>query len=156
MACTVAAFSVVLFCLFSGGFFNLSIQISRRVSLCPAPSALLCTERLCYQLKRDTKRNIIASAKYTTVKYQVPIKCTIPYWRHQMEAFSALLAICAGNSPVTDELPSQKASNADLCIYIYKYEYIYIIYILYIYYIYIYYIYIYIYVRLGGEVAVAE
>ena len=25
----------------------------------------------------------------------------IPWWRHQMETFSALLAICAGNSPVT-------------------------------------------------------
>ena len=23
------------------------------------------------------------------------------WWRHQMEAFSALLAICAGNSPVS-------------------------------------------------------
>ena len=26
-----------------------------------------------------------------------------PWWRHQMETFSALLAICAGNSPVTGE-----------------------------------------------------
>ena len=25
-----------------------------------------------------------------------------------METFSALLALCAGNSPVTDEFPSQK------------------------------------------------
>ena len=30
------------------------------------------------------------------------------WWRHQMETFSALLAICAGNSPVTDEFPSQR------------------------------------------------
>ena len=28
--------------------------------------------------------------------------------RHQMETFSALLAICAGNSPVTDEFPAQR------------------------------------------------
>ena len=27
-----------------------------------------------------------------------------PWWRHQMETFSALLAICAGNSPVTGEI----------------------------------------------------
>ena len=27
------------------------------------------------------------------------------WWRHQMETFSALLAICAGNSPVPDEFP---------------------------------------------------
>ena len=32
------------------------------------------------------------------------------YWwcRHQLETFSALLAICAGNSPVTGEFPSQR------------------------------------------------
>ena len=32
----------------------------------------------------------------------------IPWWRYQMEAFSALLAICAGNSPVTGEFPAQR------------------------------------------------
>ena len=31
------------------------------------------------------------------------------WWRHQMETFSALLAICAGNSPVTGEFPTQMA-----------------------------------------------
>ena len=29
-------------------------------------------------------------------------------WWHQMETFSALLAICAGNSPVTGEFPGQR------------------------------------------------
>ena len=32
----------------------------------------------------------------------------IPWWRHQMEIFSELLVICAGNSPVTGELPAQR------------------------------------------------
>ena len=27
------------------------------------------------------------------------------WWRHQVETFSALLALCAGNSPVTGEFP---------------------------------------------------
>ena len=31
--------------------------------------------------------------------------CNIPWWRHQMEAFSALLALCAGNSPVPVNSP---------------------------------------------------
>ena len=31
------------------------------------------------------------------------------WWRHQMETFSALLALCAGNSPVTGEFPSQRS-----------------------------------------------
>ena len=30
------------------------------------------------------------------------------WWRHQMETFSALLAICAGISPVPGEFPAQK------------------------------------------------
>ena len=30
------------------------------------------------------------------------------WWRHQMEAFSALLAICAGNSLVPGEFPTQR------------------------------------------------
>ena len=32
----------------------------------------------------------------------------IPWWRHQMETFSALLAICAGNSPASGEFPAQR------------------------------------------------
>ena len=30
-----------------------------------------------------------------------------PWWRHHIETFSALLAICAGNSPVTGKFPAQ-------------------------------------------------
>ena len=30
------------------------------------------------------------------------------WWHHQMETFSALLALCAGTSPVTGEFPSQR------------------------------------------------
>ena len=30
------------------------------------------------------------------------------WWRHQMETFSASLAICAGNSPVHGEFPAQR------------------------------------------------
>ena len=33
---------------------------------------------------------------------------TCPWWRHQIETFSALLAICAGNSPVSGEFPAQR------------------------------------------------
>ena len=32
----------------------------------------------------------------------------ITWWRHQMETFSALLAICAGSSPVPGEFPTQR------------------------------------------------
>ena len=32
----------------------------------------------------------------------------LPWWRHQMETFSALPVLCAGNSPVTGEFPTQR------------------------------------------------
>ena len=38
----------------------------------------------------------------------------MPWWRHQMETFSALLAICAGNSSVTSEFPAQRPVNRGL------------------------------------------
>ena len=33
---------------------------------------------------------------------------SMSWWRHQMETFSALLALCAGNSLVTGEFPAQR------------------------------------------------
>ena len=30
------------------------------------------------------------------------------WWRHQMETYSALLALCAGNSPITGKFPIQR------------------------------------------------
>ena len=35
-------------------------------------------------------------------------KVSAPWWRHQMETFSALLALCVRNSPVTGEFPTQR------------------------------------------------
>ena len=44
------------------------------------------------------------------------------WWRHQMATFSALLAICAGNSPASGEFPAQRPVTRsfdvffDLCV----------------------------------------
>ena len=35
-----------------------------------------------------------------------------PWWLHEMETISMLLALCEGNAPVTGGFPSQRASNA--------------------------------------------
>ena len=40
------------------------------------------------------------------------------WWRHQMEAFSALLAICVGNSPVSGEFPAQRPVRGALMFYL--------------------------------------
>ena len=37
-------------------------------------------------------------------------------WRHQMETFCALLALCAGISPVTSEFPSQASDTEFWCL----------------------------------------
>ena len=42
------------------------------------------------------------------------IKRPDPWWRHQMETFSALLALCEGNSPVTGEFPSHRPATRSL------------------------------------------
>ena len=36
------------------------------------------------------------------------VVCVYKWWRHQMKTFSVLLPLCAGNSPVTCEFPSQR------------------------------------------------
>ena len=41
----------------------------------------------------------------------------VPWWRHQMETFSALLTLCAGNSPVTGEFPSQRPVTRSLGVF---------------------------------------
>ena len=48
--------------------------------------------------------------------YVISVSDTVPHvnqldtwWRNQMETFSALLAICAGNSPVPGEFPAQRS-----------------------------------------------
>ena len=45
---------------------------------------------------------------FTVVIQWISDFCQFAWWRHQMETFSALLALCAGNSPVTSEFPSQR------------------------------------------------
>ena len=45
---------------------------------------------------------------YTETVPRWLITLSSPWWRHPMETFSALLAIWAGNSPVTGEFPAQK------------------------------------------------
>ena len=41
------------------------------------------------------------------------------WWRHQMETFSALLAICAGNSSVPGEFPAQRPVTRNFDIFVY-------------------------------------
>ena len=42
----------------------------------------------------------------------------VPWWRHEMETFSSLLAICAGNSPVPGEFPAQRPVTRSFDVFI--------------------------------------
>ena len=48
--------------------------------------------------------------RWCTGKDLTPLRAELifAWWRHQMEPFSALLALCAGNSPVTGEFTFQR------------------------------------------------
>ena len=50
----------------------------------------------------------------------VSVTCLTPHlswWRHQMEIVSALLALCAGNSPVTSEFPAERPVTRSLDVF---------------------------------------
>ena len=52
----------------------------------------------------------IKSPRTTVRSFQL----LLAWWRHQMETFSTLLAICAGNSPGTGEFPAQRSVTRSL------------------------------------------
>ena len=56
----------------------------------------------------------LTSAAEDKAQYEIVGCWTNPWWRHQMETFSALLALCAGNSPGQNWIPHTKASDAEL------------------------------------------
>ena len=43
----------------------------------------------------------------------------MPWWRHQMETFSALPTFCTGNSPITGEFPAQRSMTRNLEVFCY-------------------------------------
>ena len=48
------------------------------------------------------------------------LRCSRPtWWRHQTETFFALLALCAVNSPVTAEFPSQRPVTRSFVVFFY-------------------------------------
>ena len=46
-----------------------------------------------------------------------PVFRSKSWWRHQMETLSALLAICAGNSPITGKFPAQRPVTRSFNVY---------------------------------------
>ena len=55
--------------------------------------------------RRDTCRS---NHTLCAFRHSVCVDRVGTWWRHQMEIFSALLAICAENSPIPGEFPAQR------------------------------------------------
>ena len=118
---------------FSWGNTNISQYHSTRVDLCSNKILV----GLCFPLNRVTscyrhgapnhkQLHFCSIALSANIKEYIKIRIIGTYgrepiselsisvttwWRHQMETFFALLAICAGNSPVTGEFPSQRPAT---------------------------------------------
>ena len=61
-----------------------------------------------YQAGAQSTRILNAVFSHTNTEVQTQV---IPLWRHRMETYSALLALCAGNLPVPDEFPTQRPAT---------------------------------------------
>ena len=55
-----------------------------------------------------TENDIVDLCKHWPRCWVMPNGTTLSWWRRQMETFSALLALCAGNSLVTGEFSAQR------------------------------------------------
>ena len=84
------------FCLVWGIMFLLSEKMFSSVQIQTSTFATLLWH---YLLWHETK--------YYAAPHNF-IPPVVTWWRHQMETFSALLALCAGNSSVTGAFPSQR------------------------------------------------
>ena len=73
-----------------------------------------CINAGCTRSFRHCKQTVLIPLlnchHYTGIHQQFTFECEayLSWWRHQMEIFSASLAICAGNSPVPGEFPAQR------------------------------------------------
>ena len=65
---------------------------------------IICTDDLCQQSRKAYITKWENSKIVWSWSYYVCFSCTT-WWHHQMETFSVLLAICAGNSPVPVNSP---------------------------------------------------
>ena len=68
------------------------------------------------QINRRASRVSALGALVTCVAIGLCV-ATRSWWRHQMGTFSALLAICAGNSPVTGEFPTRRPVTRSLGVF---------------------------------------
>ena len=94
------------------------------VAIMNTKSMGLCTKGYPPEHGSDTETNVMDNRDFAIFVfkmssgriYYIAQRPTPPgsWWRHQMETFSALLALCVGNSPVTGKFPTQRPATRSL------------------------------------------
>ena len=79
--------------------YSFNLTIAQVLYLLTIKHFLLCCKRIARACRK---------LNCCRISYRINVDCFMSWWRHQMETFSALLAICAGNSPVPGEFPTQR------------------------------------------------
>ena len=96
----------------------MSKQSIRRWSETPSRSLWRhCHEVLHWTPPHSVTEHSLLQCKDNHTRTTCLMDCQLPWWRHQMETFSALLAICAGNSPVPGEFPTQRPVTRSFDVY---------------------------------------
>ena len=96
---------------------GLALSISFEIPLFFSKLQFWNSSRICYMAVPRMQRTDTSVACASEKLWNIWVKVTSikiqqkSWWRHQMEPFSALLALCAGNSPVTGEFPSQRPAT---------------------------------------------
>ena len=93
-------------CMFIGAIIFLCKQLVRSCKYSIADVRCHNSEKL----GKQRERLEIGLVNYIPALYSAITNVLggVSWWRHQMEICSALLAICAGNSPVPGEFPAQR------------------------------------------------
>ena len=80
-------------------------------TLSRCPSNISITSTGCFEKHQIVKTLPTEISLWSSQILEWAMGHVVPHtwWRHRMETFSALLALCAGNSPVTGEFPAQRA-----------------------------------------------
>ena len=91
------------------------------VAIMNTKSMGLCTKGYPPEHGSDTETNVMDNRDFAIFVfkmssgriYYIALRPTPPgsWWRHQMETFSALLALCVGNSPVTGKFTTQRPAT---------------------------------------------
>ena len=89
-------------------YFEMGVKISRDIVACWELSTVFVRCPRWSAIYDQQLRSILCGIHIYDFRKLSVRDSFCSWWRHQMETFSALLALCAGNSPVTGESASQR------------------------------------------------